>query len=75
MISHGTVSWTMRKALHWGVIYTLKISKDLWIKYKGGETVKKHIRQDYTLESLCASQFVVPNKANINTFVLYFIVL
>lgn len=71
VISHGKVHWTMRKALHWEVIYTLKTTEELWIKYKGGETGKKHISQHHITESACSvTQFAVFNEANINTFIL-----
>lgn len=61
----------MRKSLHWEIIYTLKTNEELWIKYKGGETGKKHISQDRITESACSViQFAVFNEANVNTFVL-----
>lgn len=72
MIRHGKVSWTMRKALRWEVIYTLKTTKELWTKCKDGETGKNHIRQDHITESArSVIQFAVFNFANINTFVLF----
>lgn len=66
----------MRKSLHWEIIYTLKTSGELWIKYKGGETGKKHISQDHVTESACSvTQFAVFNEANVNTFVFFLTVL
>lgn len=76
MIRHGKVSRTLRKALRWEVIYTLKTTKELWIKCKDGRTGKKHIRQDHITESAhSVIQFAVFNLANINTFVLFPIIL
>lgn len=76
VISHGRVSWTMRKALPWEVIYTLKTTEELWVKHKGGETGKKHNSQHHITESACTViQFAVFNEANINTFILFLTVL
>lgn len=76
VIGHEKASWTMRKALHWEVIYTLKTTEELCSKYKGGETGKKDISQDHITESACSViQFAAFNEVNINTFVLFLTVL
>lgn len=49
LISHGIVSWTTRKALHWGVIYMLKITEELCTKV---EKQERHLSARITLESL-----------------------
>lgn len=40
----------------------LKTTEELWIKYIGGETGKKHISQDYIRESAALFCLIFPTK-------------